>query len=169
MIILEASLDGVDEADLNRFARQAQKLAGVSGNVAILITGNHRVQQLNRRFRQKDKPTDVLSFPRTDGDGGDIAISAPIAIENAVRYGHHPADELKVLILHGMLHLAGYDHENDNGEMAAQEHALRKKLKLPDGVGDTTSKKTTEALARSLLTSFAKQDKKTKAFIDARK
>ena len=66
----------------------------------------------------------------TDG-GGDIAISAPIAIENAARYGHQPADELKVLILHGMLHLAGYDHENDNGEMAAQEHSLRQKLKLP--------------------------------------
>jgi len=130
VIILEASLDDVDEADLKRFARQAQKLAGVSGDVAILITGNHRVQQLNRRFRKKDKPTDVLSFPRTDG-GGDIAISAPIAIENAARYGHQPADELKVLILHGMLHLAGYDHENDNGEMAAQEHSLRKKLKLP--------------------------------------
>ena len=131
MIILEASLDGVDEADLNRFARQAQKLAGVPGDVAVLITGNQRVRQLNRRFRKKNKPTDVLSFPRTDGDGGDIAISAPIAIENAARYGHHPTDELKVLILHGMLHLAGHDHENDNGEMAAQEHALRKKLKLP--------------------------------------
>ena len=134
MIILEASFDDVDEADLNRFARQAQKLAGVPGDVAVLITGNQRVRQLNRRFRKKDKPTDVLSFPRTDGDGGDIAISAPIAIENAARYGHHPTDELKVLILHGMLHLAGHDHENDNGEMAAQEHALRKKLKLPDSL-----------------------------------
>jgi len=132
VVILEASLDDVDEADLNRFARQAQKLAGVPGDVAVLIASNDRVQQLNRRFRKKDQPTDVLSFPRADG--GDIAISAPIAIENAARYGHQPTDELKILILHGLLHLAGYDHENDTGEMATREHALRKKLKLPDSL-----------------------------------
>ena len=132
MIILEASLDDVDEADLTRFTRRARKLAGVSGEVAVLITGNRQIRQLNRRFRKKDKPTDVLSFPREDG--GDIAISAQIAAENAKRYGHAPADELKVLILHGMLHLAGYDHESDNGAMAAQESALRKKLKLPDSL-----------------------------------
>lgn len=132
MIILEASLDDVDEADLNRFTRRARKLAGVSGAVAVLITGNRQIRRLNRRFRKKDKPTDVLSFPREDG--GDIAISAQIAAENAERYGHAPADELKVLILHGMLHLAGYDHETDNGAMAAQESALRKKLKLPESL-----------------------------------
>ena len=132
MIILEASLDDVDEADLTRFTRRARKLAGVSGEVAVLITGNRQIRQLNRRFRKKDKPTDVLSFPREDG--GDIAISAQIATESAKRYGHAPADELKVLILHGMLHLAGYDHETDNGAMAAQESALRKKLKLPDSL-----------------------------------
>ena len=129
MIIFEASLDHVDEADLNRFARRARKLAGVSGEVSVLITGNRQVRQLNRRFRKKDKATDVLSFPRDTG--GDIAISAQIAAENAKRYGHAPADELKVLILHGMLHLAGYDHETDNGGMAARESVLRKKLKLP--------------------------------------
>jgi len=132
VIILEASLDDVDEADLDRFARRARKLAGVSGEVAVLITGNRQVRQLNQRFRKKDKATDVLSFPRHGG--GDIAISAQIASENAKRYGHAPADELKVLILHGMLHLAGYDHETDNGDMAAQESALRKKLKLPDSL-----------------------------------
>ncbi|PYP92906.1 MAG: rRNA maturation RNase YbeY [Candidatus Angelobacter sp. Gp1-AA117] len=132
MIILEASLDDVDEADLTRFTRRARKLAGVSGEVAVLITGNRQIRQLNRRFRKKDKPTDVLSFPREDG--GDIAISAQIATENARRYGHAPADEFKVLILHGMLHLAGYDHETDHGAMAAQERGLRKKLKLPDSL-----------------------------------
>jgi probable rRNA maturation factor len=146
VIILEASLDDVDQADLIRFARRARKLAGVSGEVAVLITGNRQIRQLNRRFRRKDKPTDVLSFPREDG--GDIAISAQIAAENARRYGHARADELKVLILHGMLHLAGYDHETDNGTMAAQESVLRKKLKLPDSLIQRTHASVSRRRAR---------------------
>ena len=112
-----------------RFARRAQRLAGVRGEVSILVAGNRRVQALNRRFRGKDKPTDVLSFPR-DG-GGDIAISADIARGNAARYGHSTASELKVLVLHGMLHLAGHDHETDDGAMAKLENKLRARLKLP--------------------------------------
>jgi probable rRNA maturation factor len=136
----------VDQADLIRFARRARKLAGVSGEVAVLITGNRQIRQLNRRFRKKDKPTDVLSFPREDG--GDIAISAQIASANARRYGHAPADELKVLILHGMLHLAGYDHETDNGTMAAQESALRRKLKLPDSLIQRTQAAASRRRAR---------------------
>ena len=99
----------------------------------ILITSNQRLRDLNRRFRRKDRPTDVLSFPNPGG-GGDIAISAGIAAENAARYGHAPVEELKILILHGMLHLAGYDHERDNGEMAAREAALRRQLGLPNSL-----------------------------------
>lgn len=118
-------------AQLERFARRAQQLAGVSGQVDILIAGNRQLQKLNVRFRKKDKPTDVLSFAGHNGAGGDIAISAEIAAENAARFGHSAPDELKILILHAMLHLAGYDHERDNGEMASRETALRRKLKLP--------------------------------------
>lgn len=132
MIILEAGIDGIREAELARFARRAQKLAGVQGEVAVLVTGNRQIRKLNRQFRKADKPTDVLSFPREDG--GDIAISGMIAAENAAKLGHALSDELKVLILHGMLHLAGYDHEHDRGQMAARESALRKKLKLPDSL-----------------------------------
>jgi probable rRNA maturation factor len=129
MVILEKKVDGAAATELNRFVRRAQTLAGVRGEVDVLITGNRRVQELNRRFRRKNKPTDVLSFPRIEG--GDIAISAEIARENACRYGHRAVDELKVLVLHGMLHLAGYDHELDNGRMAAREARLRARLKLP--------------------------------------
>lgn len=128
MIILEMAID-VDRADLGRFARRAQKLAGVSGEVAVLITDSRGMRSLNRRFRREDKATDVLSFPHETG--GDIAISAQIAARNALRYGHETRDELKILVLHGMLHLAGHDHESDEGEMAAREAALRKRLKLP--------------------------------------
>jgi probable rRNA maturation factor len=134
VIVVESTIQNLKKAELARFARRAQKLAGVSGEIAVLIADNHRIQELNRRFRKHDQPTDVLSFPRQSG--GDIAVSAEIALENASLYGHAPLDELKILVLHGMLHLAGHDHENDQGEMAAQESLLRKKLKLPDSLID---------------------------------
>jgi probable rRNA maturation factor len=102
--------------------------------VDILVSGNKRLQELNRRFRRKNKPTDVLSFPRPSG--GDIAISADIARQNAALYKHSPAEELKVLILHGMLHLAGHDHESDNGQMARTESRMRTQLKLPASLID---------------------------------
>ena len=130
MIVFEKTADSATQAELGRFARRARKLAGVGGEVSILVTGNRQLRALNRRFRKKDKPTDVLSFPDVKGTGGDIAISADIARQNAARYGHDVLQELKVLVLHGMLHLAGHDHETDNGEMAARELALRAKLKL---------------------------------------
>jgi probable rRNA maturation factor len=134
VIVVESTIQDIKKAELARFARRAQKLAGVAGEIAVLIADNHRIQELNRRFRKKNQPTDVLSFPRESG--GDIAISAEIARENAALYGHAPVDELKILVLHGMLHLAGHDHENDQGEMAAQESLLRKKLDLPDSLID---------------------------------
>lgn len=131
MVIFHKKTDSTDQVALTRFARRARKLAGISGDVAILVTGNRQLRDLNRRFRRKDKATDVLSFPHADGEGGDIAVSADMAEQNAVRYGHETLEELKILILHGLLHLAGYDHEADNGRMAARELALRAQLKLP--------------------------------------
>jgi probable rRNA maturation factor len=138
MVILEKKVEGAAVTELNRFVLKAQSLAGVRGEVGVLIAGSDRIQELNRRFRRKHKPTDVLSFPRTEG--GDIAISADIAGENARLYGHSLAQELKVLILHGLLHLAGYDHERDNGRMAAREERLRAQLKLPAALIERTTK-----------------------------
>ena len=121
--------------DLLRFARNARKAAGLQGTVSILVQCSERMRAMNRYFRHKDKPTDVLSFPAgTELQGmheGDIAISADIAAENARLLGHSLANEIKVLILHGMLHLAGYDHETDSGEMAREERRLRAGLRLP--------------------------------------
>jgi probable rRNA maturation factor len=134
MVIFETPVNSVSAAQVQRFARRAQTLAKVKGEVDILISGNTRLQDLNRRFRHKNKPTDVLSFPRPTG--GDIAISAEIARANAHRYGHGLAEELKILVLHGMLHLAGYDHEQDNGRMARAEARLRSQLKLPASLID---------------------------------
>ena len=138
MVIFETAVKGVNAARIQRFVRQAQKLAKIDGEVDILISDNKRLQELNRRFCRKNKPTDVLSFPRPTG--GDIAISAEIAQENAARFGHATADELNILVLHGMLHLAGYDHESDNGQMASIETRLRVRLKLPASLIDRTHK-----------------------------
>jgi probable rRNA maturation factor len=137
MVIFETAVKGVSAAQLQRFVRRAQTLAKISGEVDVLISDNQRLRELNRRFRRKNKPTDVLSFPRPTG--GDIAISADIAGENAARYGHATVEELKVLVLHGMLHLAGYDHESDNGRMARAETRLRARLKLPASLIDRTT------------------------------
>jgi len=124
---------------LSRFATRVQRALGLAGEVNIGITSNREMQALNRRFRKRNKPTDVLSFPSTTpGVAGDIAISLEIAADNAAELGHSLAAEVKILILHGMLHLAGYDHEIDDGEMNEHETELRQKLKLPVGLIERT-------------------------------
>jgi probable rRNA maturation factor len=127
-------------ASLERFALTAKRAARLRGEVAILVTNSASIRRLNRDFRGKDKPTDVLSFPSAaKGLAGDIAISAQIASKQAKSLGHTLSTELKVLILHGMIHLAGHDHESDSGEMAALEAKLQKKLKLPQGLIERTT------------------------------
>lgn len=135
LIIARPKLAGVSIASLECFATSAQRAVRLRGEVAILITNSAAIRRLNRDFRGKDKPTDVLSFPaNARGLAGDIAISRQIATKQAKIYGHTLGKELKVLILHGMLHLAGHDHESDAGEMAAIEARLRDKLKLPQSL-----------------------------------
>ena len=133
MVILKRKLEGVSSETLARFAVRARRAARLRGEVEILVAGDRELRALNRRFCRQDRPTDVLSFPAADHNGlaGDIAISATTARRNARRFGHPLADELKVLILHGILHLAGYDHEHDRGEMARREEHLRRALGLP--------------------------------------
>jgi probable rRNA maturation factor len=117
------------------FAQKVRSAVRLKGDVAILIASNDELQRLNREFRGKDKPTDVLSFPSDVRDhAGDIAISAEIAAASARRRNLTLADETKVLILHGMLHLAGYDHENDGGEMARKELSLRRRFGLAESL-----------------------------------
>jgi probable rRNA maturation factor len=166
MVIFEPGISGassrsVNAAQLQRFARRAQTLARVKGDVDILISSNKRLRDLNRRFRRKDKPTDVLSFPRPSG--GDIAISAQIARDNAQRYGHSLASELKILVLHGILHLAGYDHESDDGRMARAESRLRSQLKLPASLIDRTKASGKAAKAKTTVARSAKAAKNHRA------
>lgn len=123
---------------LERFLARARHAAALSGTVNVLVTTNARMKSLNRRFRGKDKATDVLSFPAApdadDDVAGDIAISAELATQNARSLGHDPAVEVKILTLHGILHLRGYDHERDRGQMARREQKLRCELRLPVGL-----------------------------------
>ena len=138
MIVLRKTVAGLSEASLGRFVMQAARAAGLRGPVNVLVTSNREMQSLNGRFRGKDQPTDVLSFAPAPGIpvrfAGDIAISAQIAAQNAKRLGHAAKDEIKILALHGVLHLAGYDHETDNGAMARKELRLRRQLGLPLGL-----------------------------------
>ena len=123
--------------ELTNFLREALALSGLTGEVGVLLTGDAAVRELNRRYRRKDKPTDVLSFPAAENAGdiaGDLVISLETALRQAAERGHSLETEIKVLLLHGLLHLAGYDHETDDGEMQRREVRLRRKLGLPGGL-----------------------------------
>lgn len=123
---------------LARFLQRAQSAVRLRGLVTVLLTSDTAVRRLNRQFRGKNKPTDVLSFPADtlvqNHEKGDLAISIPTARRQAIEQGHSLATEIKVLILHGLLHLAGYDHEADGGQMARRERRLRGRLGLPLGL-----------------------------------
>jgi probable rRNA maturation factor len=123
---------------LARFLAQAQAAVRLRGQVSVLLTTDEAIRKLNRQFRGKNKATDVLSFP-AKGPGsqqiaGDLAISVTTALGQAREQGHSLSTEIKVLMLHGLLHLAGYDHEADNGKMARRELLLRARLGLPQGL-----------------------------------
>ena len=123
---------------LARFLAAAQEAVRLKGQVTVLLTTDAAIRKLNRQFRGKNKATDVLSFPAegvgAEGMAGDLAISVTTALGQAAEQGHSLATEIKVLILHGLLHLAGYDHEADEGKMARRERLLRAKLGLPQGL-----------------------------------
>jgi len=101
-----------------------------------LIAGDPELRRLNRDFRQADHATDVLSFPSRQSLGslGDVAISFEHAKRQAAEYGHPVGREIEILMLHGVLHLLGMDHERDRGQMARAENKWRAALGLPNGL-----------------------------------
>lgn len=115
-------------------------LAGVApartnGDVTVAVASDTRVRGLNRQFRGKDKATDVLSFPAGErGYLGDIVIAEGVARRQAAAAGHSLQTELRVLALHGLLHLLGYDHETDDDRMARLERRLRRRGGLVEGL-----------------------------------
>jgi probable rRNA maturation factor len=103
--------------------------------MTVALVPDARMRSLNRRYRGKDRATDVLSFPAGEpGELGDVVIAAGVAARQAREAGHSMAVELRVLALHGLLHLLGYDHERDDGRMARLERRLRLKGGLVEGL-----------------------------------
>lgn len=141
---------GLSRPSLQRFVARAQRAARLPGEVHVRITSSAQIRAWNRKFRHEDRATDVLAFPASQdvngGFVGDIAISAPIAARQARRFGHTPEEEVKILVLHGLLHLAGYDHPGGAAarRMARKEQQLRQQFALPAGL-----------LQRSTQTRFA--------------
>jgi len=115
---------------ITRVLQGAAAALEVEGELAIVFAGDALLRKLNRDYRFKDKPTDVLSFPGPDKDMGlgDVIISVETARDNAARFARPLDRELEILALHGFLHVLGYDHETDQGQMDALEKQLRARL-----------------------------------------
>ena len=130
----------VRDGGLGRWlARVAPK--GARGEVAIALVTDARMRVLNRSYRRKDYATDVLSFEGEGGTLGDLVIAKGVAARQARDAGHSLQTEFRVLALHGLLHLLGYDHDNprDNGRMARMESRLRKAGGLRAGLIDRSA------------------------------
>jgi len=103
-------------------------------DIELILTTDEEIQKLNKLHRNMDKPTDVLSFPLENLPGmplGSIVISLDTAKKGAEEFSHSTEDEIKLLFIHGLLHLLGYDHEKDNGEMRKKEKEIIEKFDLP--------------------------------------
>ena len=124
-----------DEAEpLSRWLRRVAP-ARARGHLTVAVVPDRRIQELNRTFRQVNTATDVLSFPAHEpGTLGDVVIARGVARRQARGAGHDFPTEVRVLALHGLLHLLGYDHEHDGGRMARLEARLRRKGGLREGL-----------------------------------
>ena len=129
-----------NERELREFVqRLGRELAG-GREFAVVIGSDASLRRANGQFRGKSSSTDVLSFPDGEqGRLGDILVSAGRAEQQANRYGHGVEEEIKILVLHGLLHLLGYNHESDNGRMRKAERRWRKKYGLEPGVIERVS------------------------------
>ena len=129
----------VPRRELRRWLQElVRELAPRAASLGVRFTSDREMQRMNRDFRGKDRPTDVLSFPGATGgavaDGehlGDVAIAVPTARRQAAAGGHDLDRELRILLLHGVLHCLGHDHETDDGTMERLEARLRRRW-IPD-------------------------------------
>ena len=122
-----------EKQKLRSFASELSNRIADGRAFTCLVTDDRELRALNREFLGHDYPTDVLSFPEGAGGAtvGELAISAERAAAQAAEFGHDCTDEVRILMLHGLLHLIGMDHERDRGEMARAERKWRAELSLP--------------------------------------
>lgn len=128
---LRFRLSAAEKNTLKKFARDLSQNISNGRPFTCLITTDREMQKLNKDFLQNDYPTDVLSFPSQDATLGDLAISIERAEQQALEFGHDRIDELRILMLHGVLHLLGFDHEVDRGKMEREERRWRDFFQLP--------------------------------------
>ncbi len=145
LILFEKAPGTLRRRELTAFAELVSARVAQGRRFCCLLTDDETLRRLNREFRAKDEPTDVLSFPAPSPDGGlgDIAVSVDRAREQAAAYGHELSAELRILLLHGVLHLLGHDHETDRGTMRRLETKWRKQLGLPTGLIERAGKPAT--------------------------
>ncbi|MBI5282843.1 MAG: rRNA maturation RNase YbeY [Candidatus Solibacter usitatus] len=136
LIIFRKGSAGLDRKGLRLLARRISEEVAGGRSFCCMVASDQQLRRLNRQFRGADHATDVLSFPAPSPDGGlgDIAISGERALEQAASFGHDASAETAILLLHGVLHLLGYDHEADKGRMRRAEAKWRKALGLPAGL-----------------------------------
>jgi probable rRNA maturation factor len=127
---------GLARREARAFAKRLELEVARGRSFCCLITNDEELRRLNRQFRKKDYATDVLSFPALENDAvlGEIAISFDQAKQQAAERRHQVGEEIAVLMLHGLLHLLGMDHETDRGQMARAERKWRGSLGLPAGL-----------------------------------
>ena len=127
-------LDNETSLDVDEKLLQTIALSLTDRNIELIITSNESIRAINKEHRSIDKDTDVLSFPYENmpmSPLGSIVISSAHVESKADEFGHKKNDELALLFIHGLLHILGYDHEVDRGEMREEEERLIKKFNLP--------------------------------------
>ena len=135
---------GLPKRELKTFASDLQTRVAEGRPFTCLFTDDRELQRLNRMFLGNAYPTDVLSFPSPEEASlGELAISVERAREQASEFGHQLSEELRILMLHGVLHLLGHDHERDRGRMARLEERWRNEFGLPAGLIERTRRKRT--------------------------
>ena len=131
-------LDNQTNIDIDlKELEQIANFLNVTKDIELLIVDNNTIKELNKEYRGKDKPTDVLSFPLNNLDFmplGSIVISSDFAKDAALKFNHSLKDEITLLFIHGLLHLLGYDHETDSGQMRQKEEFLIKEFNLPNSL-----------------------------------
>lgn len=138
-VLFQVAARGVARRVLRQFAHTLESEVASGRRFCCLITGDKQLRRLNREFRNENQATDVLSFPSAAGIAasvplGEIAISFDRAKQQSSELGHPIEQELQILMLHGVLHLTGMDHERDRGQMARAEKRWRQRLGLPSGL-----------------------------------
>ena len=140
LLLFRPSPGALDAARLRTFARTLRDQVTGGRNFCCLIADDRELRRLNARFLGNDHATDVLSFPESGQVGiapdflGELAISRERAAEQARQHGHAVDEEIQILMLHGVLHLLGMNHEADGGKMGRAEAAWRERLGLPVGL-----------------------------------